>query len=144
MPCRRRPGCSARTVPRLGAARSITRSSITTTRTGMSTRCSRSRASTPPTTASGGQHCRPPVLDRSMAPYDAFLLVSFGGPEGPDDVMPFLENVTAGRSVPRERLAQVAEHYHAFGGVSPLHQQRPDLIGAIEKDFAPRSAALPV
>jgi ferrochelatase len=79
-----------------------------------------------------------------MAPYDAFLLVSFGGPEGPDDVMPFLENVTAGRGVPPERLAQVAEHYYAFGGVSPINQQCRDLIGAIEKDFAARAVVLPV
>ncbi len=74
-----------------------------------------------------------------MPPYDAFLLVSFGGPEGPADVMPFLENVTAGRGVPRERLEQVAEHYYAFGGVSPINQQCRDLIAAIEKDFAARS-----
>lgn len=79
-----------------------------------------------------------------MAPYDALLLVSFGGPEGPADVMPFLENVTAGRGVPRERLEQVAEHYYAFGGVSPINQQCRDLVGAIEKDFAARSVALPV
>ncbi len=79
-----------------------------------------------------------------MAPYDALLLVSFGGPEGPADVMPFLENVTAGRGVPRQRLEQVAEHYYAFGGVSPINQQCRDLVGAIEKDFAARSVALPV
>ena len=79
-----------------------------------------------------------------MAPYDAFLLVSFGGPEGPADVMPFLENVTAGRGVPRERLEQVAEHYYAFGGVSPINQQCRDLMAAIEKDFAARSVELPV
>ena len=53
-----------------------------------------------------------------MPSYDAFLLVSFGGPEGPDDVMPFLANVTRGRNVPPARLASVAEHYDAFGGVS--------------------------
>ena len=79
-----------------------------------------------------------------MAPYDAFLLVSFGGPEGPADVMPFLENVTAGRGVPRERLERVAEHYYAFGGVSPLNQQCRDLMDAIEKDLAARAVALPV
>lgn len=79
-----------------------------------------------------------------MAPYDAFLLVSFGGPEGPADVIPFLENVTAGRGVPRERLEQVAEHYQAFGGVSPISQQCRDLIAAIEKDFAASGIALPV
>jgi protoporphyrin/coproporphyrin ferrochelatase len=79
-----------------------------------------------------------------MASYDAFLLISFGGPEGPADVMPFLENVTAGRGVPRGRLEQVAEHYHAFGGVSPINQQCRDLIAAVEKDFAARAVALPV
>jgi protoporphyrin/coproporphyrin ferrochelatase len=71
-----------------------------------------------------------------MPRYDAFLLVSFGGPEGPDDVIPFLENVTRGRGVPRERLEQVAEHYYRFGGVSPINQQNRDLLAAIEKDFA--------
>ena len=58
-----------------------------------------------------------------MSAYDAVLLVSFGGPEGPDDVMPFLRNVTRGRGIPDERLAVVAEHYHHFGGVSPLNGQ---------------------
>ncbi len=53
--------------------------------------------------------------------YDALLLLSFGGPEGPDDVMPFLENVTRGRGVPHERLLEVAEHYQHFGGVSPIN-----------------------
>ena len=73
-----------------------------------------------------------------MAPYDAFLLVSFGGPEGPGDVMPFLQNVTAGRDIPAERLEAVAEHYYLFGGVSPINQQCRDLIAAVEKDFAGR------
>jgi ferrochelatase len=68
-----------------------------------------------------------------MPAYDAFLLVSFGGPEGPDDVMPFLENVTRGRGVPRERLLAVAEHYYAHGGVSPINQQCRDLIAALEQ-----------
>src|SRR5215475_10161598 len=85
-----------------------------------------------------------PVLTENLAGYDAFLLVSFGGPEGPQDVLPFLENVTAGRGVPRERLAQVAEHYYQFGGVSPINQQNRDLIAAIEKDFASRGVSLPV
>jgi protoporphyrin/coproporphyrin ferrochelatase len=79
-----------------------------------------------------------------MAGYDAFLLVSFGGPEGPDDVIPFLRNVTAGRNVPIERLEQVAEHYYHFGGVSPINQQCRDLIAAVEKDFAARGVGLPV
>ncbi len=55
--------------------------------------------------------------------YDAVLLVSFGGPEGPDDVLPFLENVTRGRGIPPERLATVGEHYFHFGGVSPINEQ---------------------
>src|SRR5580704_10039319 len=79
-----------------------------------------------------------------MAPYDAFLLVSFGGPEGPGDVIPFLQNVTAGRGVPAERLEQVAGHYRQFGGVSPINQQCRDLLAAIEKDFAARGITLPV
>jgi ferrochelatase len=79
-----------------------------------------------------------------MAPYDAFLLVSFGGPEKPDDVIPFLQNVTAGRNVPAERLAGVAEHYYQFGGVSPINQQCRDLLAAIAKDFAARGVQLPV
>ena len=79
-----------------------------------------------------------------MAEYDAFLLVSFGGPEGPDEVMPFLENVTRGRGVPRERLARVAHHYEAFGGVSPISQQCRDLLTAIGKDFAAAGVDLPL
>jgi ferrochelatase len=79
-----------------------------------------------------------------MAPYDAFLLVSFGGPEGSGDVIPFLQNVTAGRGIPPERLEQVAEHYQQFGGVSPINQQCRDLLAAIDKDFASRGVALPV
>jgi ferrochelatase len=79
-----------------------------------------------------------------VATYDAFLLVSFGGPERPADVMPFLQNVTAGRGIPAERLERVAEHYYHFGGVSPLNQQCRDLIAAIEKEFAARAVPLPV
>ena len=78
------------------------------------------------------------------APYDAFLLVSFGGPEGPDEVMPFLENVTRGRGIPRERLEEVAEHYRLFGGVSPINQQCRDLIAALEASFPARGVTLPV
>jgi protoporphyrin/coproporphyrin ferrochelatase len=79
-----------------------------------------------------------------MSPYDAFLLVSFGGPEGPDDVMPFLQNVTSGRSIPRERLEHVAEHYYLFGGVSPINKQCRDLATAIEGDLAAAGISLPV
>ena len=76
--------------------------------------------------------------------YDAVVLVSFGGPEGMDDVRPFLENVTRGRGVPPERLAEVVEHYRHFGGVSPINQQCRDLLAAIEADFAAHGLDLPV
>jgi protoporphyrin/coproporphyrin ferrochelatase len=76
--------------------------------------------------------------------YDALLLLSFGGPEGPDEVMPFLENVTRGRGVPRERLEAVAEHYHHFGGASPINEQCRALKAAIEADFAAHDLDLPV
>ncbi|NUP03065.1 MAG: ferrochelatase [Nonomuraea sp.] len=66
-----------------------------------------------------------------MADYDALLVLSFGGPEGPDDVMPFLENVVRGRVVPRERLLEVAEHYLGFGGVSPINAQNRALVEAL-------------
>jgi ferrochelatase len=66
-----------------------------------------------------------------MPSYDAFLLLSFGGPEGPDDVLPFLENVTRGRGIGAERLAEVAEHYYAVGGASPINAQCRDLLAAI-------------
>ncbi|MDP9171135.1 MAG: ferrochelatase, partial [Acidobacteriota bacterium] len=64
--------------------------------------------------------------------YDAFLLISFGGPEKREDVIPFLENVLRGRNVPRERLLAVAEHYYHFDGVSPINQQNRDLIAALK------------
>jgi protoporphyrin/coproporphyrin ferrochelatase len=76
--------------------------------------------------------------------YDAVLLVSFGGPEGPDDVLPFLENVTRGRGIPRERLAAVGEHYLHFGGVSPINGQNRALLAAIRADFAAAGLDLPV
>ena len=79
-----------------------------------------------------------------MPDYDAFLLVSFGGPEGRRDVIPFLENVTRGRGIPAGRLAAVAEHYYAVGGVSPINQQCRDLLAAIGKDFAAAGLDLPV
>ena len=68
--------------------------------------------------------------------FDALLLVSFGGPEGMDDVIPFLENVLRGRNVPRERMLSVAKHYELFGGVSPINQQNRDLIAALEKEIS--------
>lgn len=79
-----------------------------------------------------------------MRSYDALLLLSFGGPEGPEDVIPFLENVTRGRNIPKERLEEVGEHYHLFGGVSPINQLCRDLKAAIERDFAAHGVDLPV
>ncbi|HKR21719.1 MAG TPA: ferrochelatase, partial [Pyrinomonadaceae bacterium] len=76
--------------------------------------------------------------------YDALLLVSFGGPEGMDDVIPFLENVLRGRNVPRERMLQVARHYESFGGVSPINQQNRNLIVALEKELAENGPKLPI
>ena len=79
-----------------------------------------------------------------VTPYDALLVLSFGGPEKPEDVVPFLENVTRGRGIPRERLEQVGEHYFLFGGRSPINDQNRALIAAIEKDFADQGIDLPV
>ncbi|MDQ1650336.1 MAG: protoporphyrin/coproporphyrin ferrochelatase [Frankiaceae bacterium] len=73
-----------------------------------------------------------------MTAYDAVLLVSFGGPAGPDDVMPFLRNVTAGRGIPDERLAEVAGHYHHFGGRSPINEQNRALLAELRRELAPR------
>ncbi|WP_066525516.1 ferrochelatase [Corynebacterium bouchesdurhonense] len=80
----------------------------------------------------------------ALADYDALLVLSFGGPEGEDEVIPFLENVTRGRGIPRERLAKVGEHYFHFGGVSPINQQNRDLIANIEAELAQRGHELPV
>jgi ferrochelatase len=79
-----------------------------------------------------------------MTDFDALLLVSFGGPEGMDDVIPFLENVLRGRNVPRERMLQVAHHYEMFGGVSPINQQNRDLIAALEKELEEYGPRLPI
>ncbi len=76
--------------------------------------------------------------------FDALLVLSFGGPEGPDQVMPFLENVTRGRGIPRERLESVAEHYLHFGGVSPINRINRELIAVIEAEIAERGQSLPV
>lgn len=76
--------------------------------------------------------------------YDAVLLLSFGGPDGPDDVLTFLQNVTRGRGVPAERLAEVAEHYLHFGGVSPINEQNRALLAAIRADLDARGIDLPL
>ena len=76
--------------------------------------------------------------------YQAILVVSFGGPEGRDDVIPFLENVLRGKNVPRERMLEVAEHYYEFGGVSPINQQNRDLIQALEAELDREGPPLPI
>ena len=83
-------------------------------------------------------------MSDELPPYDSFLLVSFGGPEGPDDVMPFLENVLRGKRVPRERMLEVAEHYEHFGGVSPINEQNRQLISAIQAEFDRGGIDLPI
>jgi len=79
-----------------------------------------------------------------MTDYDALLVVSFGGPEGMEDVIPFLENVLRGRNVPRERMLQVARHYELFGGVSPINQRNRDLIAALEQELEANGPRLPI
>ena len=77
-------------------------------------------------------------------PYDALLLAGFGGPEGQDDVIPFLRNVTAGRGIPDERLEEVATHYRHFGGVSPINGHNRQLREAIQNELAARGMELPI
>ena len=76
--------------------------------------------------------------------YDALLIVSFGGPEGMDEVMPFLENVLRGKNVPRERMHAVAHHYELFGGISPINSQNRTLIAALEKELEESGLHLPI
>ena len=78
------------------------------------------------------------------SPYDALLLVSFGGPEKPEDVVPFLENVTRGRGIPRERLEEVGEHYFLFGGRSPINDQNREFLAALREDLDGAGIDLPV
>ncbi|MGO2050123.1 MAG: ferrochelatase, partial [Microbacterium sp.] len=91
-----------------------------------------------PAAAGGAEFIETPVA------YDALVLASFGGPEGQDDVIPFLRNVTRGRGIPDERLEEVAHHYRHFGGVSPINQQNRDLKAALEAELADRGIDLPV
>ena len=91
-----------------------------------------------PAAESGPAHVEEPVA------YDALLLLGFGGPEGQDDVIPFLRNVTAGRGIPDERLEEVAHHYRHFGGVSPINQQNRDLVAALDAELRARGIDLPL
>lgn len=80
----------------------------------------------------------------SRNPYDALIVVSFGGPEGPDDVLPFLENVTRGRGVPRERLLEVVSTYQRFGGVSPINAQNRALVAAVREELTTAGIDIPI
>src|SRR6185436_1104674 len=91
-----------------------------------------------------GRRMRPPGGKMEGVGYDALILVSFGGPEGPDDVMPFLRNVVRGRGVPDERLAAVAEHYHHFDGVSPINAQCRELLAALRPELDAAGIDLPL
>jgi ferrochelatase len=86
----------------------------------------------------------PSSASSTVAPYDGLLLVSFGGPERPEDVVPFLENVTRGRGIPRERLEEVGGHYLGFGGRSPINDINRTLLDAIRADLAAHDVAVPV
>jgi protoheme ferro-lyase len=79
-----------------------------------------------------------------MNSFDALLVVSFGGPEKREDVMPFLENVLRGRNVPRERMLEVAEHYYHFDGRSPINDQNRQLIAALEQEFKNHGVKTPI
>lgn len=79
-----------------------------------------------------------------MGVYDAILVLSFGGPEKPEDVMPFLENVTRGRQVPRERLEEVAKNYYSFGGRSPINDQCRELIAALRQELDGHGIHMPI
>jgi protoporphyrin/coproporphyrin ferrochelatase len=76
--------------------------------------------------------------------YDAILVTSFGGPERPEEVMPFLENVLRGKNIPRERILEVAEHYYQFGGKSPINDQNRQLVAALEAELARHGICLPI
>jgi ferrochelatase len=83
-------------------------------------------------------------LRHALAPYEAVLLVSFGGPERPEEVVPFLENVTRGRGIPTERLAEVGRHYMLFGGRSPINDHCRSLLTALTNELRSRGLRLPL
>lgn len=91
-----------------------------------------------PAAQAGLEHVTEPVA------YEGILLAGFGGPEGQDDVIPFLRNVTSGRGIPDERLEEVAHHYRHFGGVSPINEHNRELKSALEAELASRGIDLPV
>ncbi|MYM20761.1 ferrochelatase [Brevibacterium sp. 5221] len=80
----------------------------------------------------------------SVQPFDAVILMSFGGPEAPEEVLPFLQNVTRGRGIPDERLVEVGEHYYGFGGKSPINDQNRALLAELRAEFDRRGIDVPV
>lgn len=88
--------------------------------------------------------CSKVASDVHHSPYDALLLVSFGGPEGPEEVLPFLENVVSGRNIPHRRLLEVARHYELLGGVSPINSQNRALLAALADELNAHGPPLPV
>lgn len=90
------------------------------------------------------REANPECYDDEAHAYDAVLVVSFGGPEGPDDVMPFLENVLRGLKLPPPAVKGIARRYEAFGGVSPINAHTREFIAALEKELAANGIDLPV
>jgi len=101
---------------------------------------------TDPTERPGAELEESPATEQTdeLAPYDALVLVSFGGPESEDEVMPFLRRVTRGRGIPDERLAEVGEHYYAFGGRSPINDQNRALMAALRAELDRRGIGTPL
>lgn len=95
-------------------------------------------------TVRGAETENAPKYDDVAREYDAILFMSFGGPEKPEDVVPFLENVTRGRGIPKERLVEVGEHYYQFGGKSPINEQNLALIEALKEELAENDLYLPI
>lgn len=95
-------------------------------------------------TVFGAPTAEAPLFDEQAHDYDAILVMSFGGPEGQDDVIPFLQKVAGGRNIPVERLEEVAVHYRDFGGVSPINAQNRALIAALEDELKAHDLDLPV
>ncbi|MFF1528328.1 ferrochelatase [Cellulomonas sp. NPDC058312] len=86
----------------------------------------------------------PTLTSSSLAPYDAVLLLSFGGPEKPEDVLPFMRNVTRGKGIPEERLVEVSQHYALFGGRSPINDQNRALLAALRAELDARGVETPL
>lgn len=84
------------------------------------------------------------MTDVNLEPFDALVLMSFGGPEKNADVLPFLQNVTRGRGIPDERLVEVGEHYYGFGGKSPINEQNQKLLESLRRELARRGLETPV